>query len=178
MKLGIRRNQLYKWKEHRPLTNNINNKHETINMKQTYKILLLLEVLLCFGPVTLFLFQGILIVIVFAIKAILDGQSDYFFITSMLRILGGVFGLIGIIHLTRIIILKRINNIKRRRILFFILCGIFAIAQPIFNGLYNGADFNLNKDVPLLLMLTLPLISTFHLIYLGRKYLFLKPSIR
>jgi len=147
-------------------------------MKQTQKILLILEVLLCFGPVTLFLFQGIIITTVFGIISIMDDKPEFFFITSTIRIIGGTFGLIGIIQLTKIIIQKKSNDMKHRRILFFILCGILSIVQPIINGFYNNNTFNLNKDFSILIMHILPLVSTFHLIYLGRHYLFLKSGSR
>jgi len=148
----------------------------TINMKQTHKVLLILEVLLCFGPVSLFLFQGMIITTVFGITVIMDNKPEFLFLSSIILIFCGIFGLIGIIQLTKIIIQKKSNDRNHRRILFFIFCGILSIMLPVLNGFYNNNAFNLNKDFPILIVFILPLISTFHLMHLGRYYLFLKPD--
>jgi len=129
-------------------------------MKPIYRILILLEVVLCFGPATIMLALGSLFIpaTILGVSSI-QAQS----ILLLLPIVGGALGLVALICIVLHIFNPTKGYIKPAKMRVFILCGLFAIISSflMLGGNKYGWVFYL-----------LPILGTLHLTYLGRAYVF------
>jgi len=129
-------------------------------MKSAYRILILLEVVLCFGPATLMLALGILFIpaTIFGFSSV-EAQS----ILLLLPIIGGALGLVALICIVLHLFNPTQCYIKPPKMRVFILCGLAAI---IYSFLMLGS----NRYGWVFYLL--PVLATIHLTYLGRAYVF------
>ena len=137
-------------------------------MRPICKAALILEIVLCFGPAFIFLCQGFILVTVFSFLSYSEAKPDFLFIPSIMRVVGGVLGTIGVVVLLRKIINPNLKIMSSPKILFFMVCGVLSLTQPLFSGINAG----LTWTWPAALIFVLPLIAAFHIIYLGRSFLF------
>jgi hypothetical protein len=129
-------------------------------MKARYRILILLELILCFGPAT-FLLGFSVQLIPNAIPRALD--LDLMSILILLSIVCGTLGLIALISVVLFIFNPGIRYINSAVIKVFILCGLTSVYTS-FLILGYFREFGL--------LYLLPIFATIHLTYLGRYYVF------
>ena len=126
-------------------------------MKPLYKILILLEAIVSFGPLVLLLGLG-LITIPGAIISLYNG--DFGGLVLLLIEVGGILGLIAFICVLLHIFEPSKYFIKPKKLRWFILCGFVSVLTFMF---VTGV----NKST---LWLALPLVVSLHFLYLGRRY--------
>jgi hypothetical protein len=126
-------------------------------MKSLYRILILLEAVVSFGPLVLLLGLG-LITIPGAIISLFNG--DLGGIILLLIEIGGILGLIAFICVLLHIFEPTKYFVKPKKLRWFILCGFASILMFMF---ITGV----NKST---LWLVLPLLVSLHFVYLGRRY--------
>ena len=131
-------------------------------MRPLQKILLLLEVVICFGPSFLILAMG-LIVIPVAISSLIEGQFSGLYLLAML--LGGGFGMAALLSLVIKVMEPDSHVLSPAKIRVFMAMGVVAIVGFLFMVSEGGASWQM-------IALCLPILSSLHLLYLGRQYVF------
>ncbi len=133
-------------------------------MSPLQRMLLLLEVIVCYGPAFLLWGMG-LIVIPISITSLASGQISGLYLLAMLA--GGGLGMAALISLVIKIMGSDSQIMSPFKIKLFMASGVIAIIAFLFMA--NVGGFNL-----LSILLLLPIIASIHLIYLGRSYIFNK----
>jgi hypothetical protein len=102
-----------------------------------------------------------LIVIPVAISSLLEGQFSGLYLMAML--LGGSFGMVGIISLVLKIIEPESSVLSPTKIKIFMAMGLISILGFLFMVSEGGISWQM-------VVLCLPILSSLHLLYLGRRY--------
>ncbi|WP_036127941.1 hypothetical protein [Marinobacter nitratireducens] len=131
-------------------------------MKPVLKILLLAEVVICFGPAFIILLMG-LVVIPVALESLVNGHMAGVYLLAML--LGGWLGMAALISLVIKILEPDSRTLSPRKILLFMSFGILAVSGFLVMAGEGGGSWQLG-------IASLPLAASVHLIYLGRNYVF------
>ena len=158
-----------------------------VKMKATRYRLLMVEVLICFGPVILSLFFGVILspfllpYWLAEIIGILTGTVNESLLTYLLPLSSLVFGLVGLVSLIYVVRSLRRNYLNPHllpRIRIGFLLGLWAVIQiaviPYVPDLLtpdkNLVEFSLmGFFVRTLFSLWLPLLCGIHVMYLGEK---------
>jgi uncharacterized membrane protein len=145
-------------------------------MKSICKYLLIIELIISFTSPSLFLLQGLLIIPIFVGTGLFyDGKLDLSYVGSIIIIIGGMIGLFAIIALLKKIINPKRNVMASKKLLLFLICGILALTAPLITTIIEAGTIVSNKwNWQVIVIFIIPLLVTFHFIYLGRDYLFLK----
>ncbi len=117
---------------------------------------------MCFGPSLLILAMR-LIVIPVAISSMFEGRFSGLYVLAML--LGGGFGMAALLSLVIKIMEPDSRVLSPSKIKIFMAMGISAIAGFLFMVSESGASWQM-------FVLCLPILSSLHLFYLGRQYVF------
>jgi hypothetical protein len=133
-------------------------------MKPALKILLLAEVVICFGPAFLILVMGFVVIPV-AFQSLVNGDTAGVYLLAML--LGGCFGMAALISLMIKILEPDSRTLSPRKILLFMSFGILALLGFLIMAGEGGVSWQLG-------IASLPLVASIHLIYMGRGYVFTK----
>jgi len=129
-------------------------------MKPIYKALILLETVICFGPLVLILGLGLIVIPVAIIKAF-EGEFGGLFLLAIE--LGGALGLVALICVLLHIFNPTKGYISAKKLRLFIAAGFVSLFAYIYmTGLNSWSSFYLFA----------PLAASFHFIYLGRSYVF------
>ncbi|WP_447528444.1 hypothetical protein [Vreelandella sp. TE19] len=131
-------------------------------MKPPLKILLLMEVIICFGPALLILVMGFVVIPV-AFQSLVDGHATGAYILAML--IGGCFGMAALISLVVKILEPDLRTLLPRKILLFMSFGMLALIGFLIMAGKGGVSWQLG-------IASLPLVASIHLIYVGRGYVF------
>jgi hypothetical protein len=138
--------------------------------------LLILEVLVCFGPGVAFLAVGVLMLPVwvgmlgFAVfdaeyRDTVSGVEHLSVVASILAVIGGLIGLLGLLRVLSFLMNPLTTATLTTRTRLYVLIGV---ATPV---LVAGAFFW--RDIrPLVFLCVLPIFASAHIIYLARKALF------
>lgn len=131
-------------------------------MRPLHKTLLLLEVVICFGPMLILLGAG-LIVIPVSIMSLVEGEFGGLPLLAM--IVGGGLGITSLIALTLKILDPNSSTLTPRKIQLFMACGVLSILGFYFFVGRGGVGWQA-------VFFVLPLFASAHLLYLGRSYAF------
>jgi len=142
-------------------------------MNKINKILLHLELTICFVPVA-FLYS---MLVIFASRGKVSGFVDeilygwgsqfYLSVKYLIVVIIGAMGLIAIVSLAIKVISPASNVISRGKLILFVCLAVFLDIAMLISVLNDKVP-----DIPIVISLILPLIGSFHLMYLGRRYLF------
>ena len=127
-------------------------------MSRFAKILVLIEVAVCFGPITLMLLAGIYLVIS------RPGDPGLIFVAILSM---GVAGLVGVFCVVRWLLIRPASSWNATVVLILICLGCVPVLMYTPRGWHT-----LDR-----LVFSLPLICTVHLGYLARDYLFASLSL-
>ena len=128
------------------------------------KIILLLETIACFGPITLLLILGV-IGTPFVVLASVDQNQNWLFWLSVPL---GLIGLYGAFQLIIKVLDPDINISSPKKLRLMLVSGILAIAIHL--------SFNYRVGLFYILIVLLPLFATAHFTYMARGYVFNKGS--
>ena len=131
-----------------------------IMMTPRAKALVMVEVLICFGPVSVLLILGLLIVLV---SLVMDPSHAAGNLDGLAMVIGGILGLIGLGALLRTVFSGKPPRMSRRVILVFTALGMASLL-PLVIG---SVDILWWRLIGLL-----PMLAAAHLIYLARANLF------
>jgi hypothetical protein len=124
-------------------------------VSRTAKLLLVIEVVVCFLPITLVLVLG---VIVLPMQVGLLVAGEFMALITIVVVAAGVGGLVALNSVLRWILSRPSDSMKPKMVRVLCMVGIlpmlpFAFGDPPWVGV-------------------LPLICSAHLLYLGRQYVF------
>ncbi|WP_044617302.1 hypothetical protein [Gynuella sunshinyii] len=130
------------------------------------KIFLLLETIVCFGPVFLLLMLGIIVWPLATIGLVIDGDFENVlgFLPVLLLVVGGALGMASLVAMLLRIIspeTKLLSPFKIRIFMVFGVISILAYGYPIVQG-----KLGLHWAI-----IILPLLATTHIYWLGHSYL-------
>ena len=129
-------------------------------MKPLFRFLILLEVILCFGPATIMLAMSfIFIPAIFFSPAPFEPEAMFY----LLPTIGGCLGLTALICLVLHLFNQTQGYITPAKMRLFIMCGVGAIILTCI--LLGTNEYGL-------VFYLLPVLATVHLVYLGRAYVF------
>ncbi len=129
-------------------------------MKPLFRFLILLEVVLCFGPATIMLaFSFIFVPAIFFSRSPFELKA----LLYLLPTIGGCLGLTALICLVLHLFNPTQGYITPAKMRLFILTGITAIIVTCI--LLGTNEYGL-------VFYLLPVVATIHLVYLGRAYVF------
>lgn len=131
-------------------------------MNSLKKNLILGEVVICFGPAFILLAMGMAIIPT-ALRSLFSGHFYGLYILGML--VGGVLGITGLIALTIKILEPESNTLAPSKVKLFISLGILAVLGFLVMASEGGPAWQLA-------VVSLPIIASIHLLYLGRSYVF------
>ncbi len=131
-------------------------------MKPINRMLLLLEVMICFGPMVLIVVVG-LVVSPGLLLLLLNVETAG--IVAMSLLIGGSLGLGSVRAVVLKIIKPEVLVMPPAKVRYFMFCGFLAL----FLLLGLAADLGLTWSM---LVLLLPALAAFHLIYMARGYVF------
>ena len=155
-----------------------------VKIKKTSYRLLMLEVLICFGPVMLSLFLGLIMLpfllpfYLAQIGDILNGTLDESLLYYWLPVSSVVFGLVGLVSLIYVVRSLRRNYLNPHllpRIRVGFILGFWALFQLTVVPYLLALDENLAQFSLIefffsnLFSLWLPLLCAIHVMYLGEK---------
>jgi len=126
-------------------------------MKPIHRALLIIEIIVCFGPVTLLLGLGLIVVPV-SILELIDGNAGV--LPLVLLEVGGVLGMVAMLSLVLHVLEPSKLFLSHKKLMFFTASGVIS--------LLFGAVL-LNASGLFWLVYVLPLLAAFHLLYLSRK---------
>ena len=132
-------------------------------MTRIAKVALLLEAVVCFAPITVWLTIGVLMVpaqVYFA----MSGQTEHLAgpIQVVLAVLAGICGLIAMISALSWILFRSKSILNPKIALTFMCLGITGVLAIVF----------FDDSVVWRAVVALPLACTLHIAYLAREYLF------
>jgi predicted membrane channel-forming protein YqfA (hemolysin III family) len=128
-------------------------------MTGTAKGLLLLEVAICFLPMTLLLLLGVLMV-PSQLGFVIAGEWSGMFLIAI--VLMGISGLVALFIVLRWLLIRPSHPLNARFVLLLMCLGILPLLPYAFAG----------DTVTWRVVGALPLICTAHVAYLAREYLF------
>ena len=135
-------------------------------MSRTTKLLVLLEALICFSPAALLL--------VSCLRALFDVANPYFPLLSPLFFLCslcGCLGLIGVIALIIELIIPQHGFLSPKAIQINLAVGIVPLLPITLSGIAIQLSGTAIQGIsPLSIVFLLPILCTFHLIWLARRY--------
>ena len=133
-------------------------------MKQVSKLLLLLEVLVCYGPAVCYLAIGLAFVPFWLLSAL---TGEFAALTLLLMVVGGVCGIIALVALVIKLLNPRMAVISAGKIRILSMFGMVASVAIL---LQTGSLDRLYQAETLVFLL--PVVASVHIIYLGRNYYF------
>lgn len=128
-------------------------------MRPIYKLLIIVEALIGFGPLIILLGLGLLTILI-SIMGILDGY--YGALVMLLIEIGGFFGMCAFICVLMHILEPNRYFLSFIKLRLFIICGFYSIL-----GFVLMSGINIES-----IWFLIPLVIAVHFIYLGRKYVF------
>ncbi|NTS78474.1 hypothetical protein HR060_16645 [Catenovulum sp. SM1970] len=129
-------------------------------MTLIFKVLILVEALICFGPLLIFIGFG-LIVIPFSVMRVLAGQFEVLFLVAIE--IGGILGLVALICVFLHIFNPTQQYISPTKIRYFIVAGFLSLFT-------YACTVELNLGWYIYLLATI--LVCIHFLYLGRRYVF------
>jgi hypothetical protein len=130
-------------------------------MKANLKVLLVLELFVCFAPAVVMLLLGLIFLPVsFAMAPRLENLD------GLAMVVGGVFGIIGIFVVVAALMSDKKPQLSTRVILILVAMG-FASLLPLVIGSVDSFRWRLIG--------LLPIVAGVHVIYLARPLLFTAP---
>ncbi|MCW7552040.1 hypothetical protein NX722_05160 [Endozoicomonas gorgoniicola] len=133
-------------------------------MKPISKLLLLLELMICYGPSLCYLIIGIAFVPFWILSAL---SGEFQAITMVMMVVGGVVGFFALLALVYKICHPKSNMICDGKIRLLSLMGMISSIAI----LYQADAIEKLFEVGAFLYL-LPIAASLHIIYLGRNYYF------
>jgi hypothetical protein len=132
-------------------------------MSRVAKAALLLEVVLCFGPASLLLLLG-LVLLPGQIYFLATGEAEAFSgaLQVMLLVLAGICGLVALCRTLSWLLFESRSSLRPQMTLVLMCIGIAPVLLYVFTG---GGIFWWAGGA-------LPLVGAVHVAYLARKYLF------
>lgn len=129
-------------------------------MKPFFKVLILTEATICFGPLFLFLAFGV-IFLPMTIIGVFDGELSGLIMLAFS--IGGILGSVAIFCVLSHILDPEKKFLSPTKLRIFIVCGILTLTSfTLTVGLWRIQ----------LLWVLVPLGATIHFIYLARNYVF------
>jgi hypothetical protein len=128
-------------------------------MTRSEKSALLIEVAICFAPMTLMLLLGFLLV-PFQVAVLFTGEFSGLSLIAIVAM--GMAGFVALFNVVRWLLIRPSHSLNPKVVL--ILMGLGALPLVAFTALGDTTEWQL--------LSALPLISTAHLAYLARDYLF------
>ena len=129
-------------------------------MTQVQKTLLVLEVLICFLPVSGVLLMGAMLLPFQLLMLVTTGEPGSLLL--ILWVAGGICGLAAILHVLRFIFRTESSLPNPKSVLLLAVIGIAALMP-----LAAFSESGLSKIVTVM-----PVFCSIHLLYLAREYLF------
>ena len=133
-------------------------------MKRISQLLLLLELIICYGPSLCYLIIGIAFVPFWILSAL---SGDFQAITMVMMVVGGVIGLFALLALVYKICHPKSSMICEGKIRLLSLMGMVASIAILYQADAIEKVFEVGAFLYLL-----PLAASLHIIYLGRNYYF------
>ena len=133
-------------------------------MKSISKLLLLLELIICYGPSLCYLTIGIAFVPFWILSAL---SGEFQAITMVMMVVGGILGLFALMALVYKICHPRSSMICDGKIRLLSLMGMLSSIAILYQADAIEKLFEVNAFLYLL-----PLAASLHIIYLGRNYYF------
>jgi len=127
-------------------------------MNRRFKVLLILELIVCFGPVVALLVLGLLII---PVAFVMDPRASN--LDAVAMIVGGLCGLVGVFAVVRTLMSGKRSRISTPVIIVLAAFG-FASLIPIVVGSVHSQWWRLIG--------LLPILASLHMIYLARAQLF------
>jgi hypothetical protein len=133
-------------------------------MTRLGKALLIIELVVCFAPVAILLYVGLIFFLHALALSVSSGLFDVHDLLPVAMLLAGVLGMAALFAVVAILIAGGQSVFSNRIILVFALAG-FASLLPLVAG---PVDSNWWRLVGLL-----PILAGLHVLYLARAHLFL-----
>ena len=132
-----------------------------IMMSRFARVLLVIELIVCFAPATILLLLGAMIIPIGIVAAAFRGVFLAQYFLSVALIVAGVLGMVGLLALASLIGLGTPTRISNRAILALALTGAAALMPMVVSDSQWWR-----------LIGVLPILASLHLIYLARGQLF------
>lgn len=125
-------------------------------MSPLFRLLIIIETVVCFGPLSILLAMSLILVPVAFSEAF---NGSFWLLPALALPVFGFLGLFAIISLVLHILEPTKVFLKRPKLFLFTAVGIVALLSiiPLFDGAFYGY-----------IMVFLPLLATMHLFYLSR----------